>query len=58
MYINAMYIHPNHLTNSRLPDGPPPPLSKLHNFALIINVMIAGTSSETLSTWTLSDYRV
>jgi len=25
MYINAMYIHPNHLTNSRLPDGPPPP---------------------------------
>lgn len=50
MYINAMYIHPNHLTNSRLPDGPPPPLSKLHNFALIINVMIAGTSSETLST--------
>lgn len=54
-----MYIHPNHLTNSPLPEGAPPlPLSKLHNFALIIIVMIAGSSSETLSTWTLSDYRV
>jgi hypothetical protein len=43
-----MYIYPTHLSNSRLPEEVP--LLAVRNFALRINVVLAGYISEGLST--------